>query len=221
MCARIAVDVDDTLYSFARLARNVMAEEGYRTGDARLIAGAYAVWPEWRTPPDMVGLDTWMHIIDLCHDEDMILEQTPYDDAAETLWELHRQGHELLYISNRNTERTRATRQWLINSGFPIGTTLTRIPHTELICTAEDKKPYVADCQYIIDDRPKTLVNFVYDIDWHPQVLPEPPGPRKGFALMTEFNRGLTDVPGIYLAPTWQGIRYYMERKGLLEHATV
>jgi hypothetical protein len=90
-------------------------------------------------------------------------------------------------------------------NGFPLG---------ELICTLDDKMPHVDDCQYIIDDRPKTLCDFVYDFNWKSM---NRPWPRKGFGIFGDHNRSLTDVPNIYLAPNWTLLRQYMIDKGVLD----
>jgi hypothetical protein len=203
--ATIAVDIDDTLYGFCDLARRVLTEEGFRTGDEKLISAAYAPWPEWRSPVDLLGLDEWLRIIALCHDDEKIEDQIPYDYAPEVLAEAVASGHELLYISNRATETEGATRRWL-DAWFPEG---------ELIVTSEDKKPYVAHCQYLIDDRPKTIIQFLFDRDW-PDQGSQDDNRRRVFSLSKEFNRGLTDVPHVYLAPTWYGIRHYLIGKGLI-----
>ncbi len=209
--SRIAIDIDDTLYSFTSLARRVMTKIGFETEDKQLIAAAYAAWPEWRSPTDLLGVDRWLEIIDMCHDNDMILAQTPHLGAANTCNALVRAGHKLLYISNRATETEAATGAWLDANGFFTG-------DAELMCLMGDKTPHIADCQYFIDDRPKNLIQFVYDYDW-----PNKWGSnredkkRRAFGLTTEFNRALTDVPRIYLAPTWSGLNYYLQSKGLLE----
>jgi hypothetical protein len=211
--ATFAIDIDDTLYGFGNLARKVMADEGFRLGDQRLIAGSYAPWAEWRSPVDLVGLDEWLRIIALCHDDEKILSQVPYEGAVETLWGLVNSGHNLMYISNRATETEAATLRWLVECGFPIDVeyydTTDGERSIDLIVTSEDKKPFVAHCQYLIDDRPKTQIAFLTDGEWDGEA-------RKVYALATEFNRAMTDVPGIYLAPTWYGIQHYLERHGLL-----
>lgn len=204
--ATIAVDIDDTLYPFCDLARKIALEEGIRRDDKQLIAAAYAPWPEWRSPPDLMGLDKWLEIIALCHDNDMILNQRPYDGAVEVLTELA-QHHDLLYISNRATETKMATRFWLDTNYFPRG---------ELVVTDQAKKPFVAHCQYLIDDRPKTIIEFIHDYDWYADNRGTSVGERRAFSLTKEFNRGLTDVSRVYLAPTWYGMRHYMAGKGLL-----
>jgi hypothetical protein len=81
-----------------------------------------------------------------------------------------------------------------------------------LICTEEDKLPLIVNCKYLIDDRPKTLVQFVYDNNWYGKMIDE----RKGFGLFYEYNRSLTDVPGIYLAPNWALLEKYIEEKSEL-----
>lgn len=69
----------------------------------------------------------------------------------------------------------------------------------------------------MIDDRSKTMVEFVYDFDWHEEYRNRIPAmPRKGFMLKTDHNRSLTDVPGLYLAPNWSGLRRYMVKCNLL-----
>lgn len=215
--AKIAIDVDDTLYSFTTLARKIMTKEGFRTGDKQLIAAAYAAWPEWRSPTDLLGVDRWLEIIDMCHDHDLILQQRPYEGAAATCDALVRAGHELLYISNRATETEEATRMWLYNNGF-INEGDWHAGSVDLMVLMGDKTPHLADCQYFIDDRPKNLINFVYDYDWNNKYGSRNDATRRrGFGLTTEFNRALTDVPGVYLAPSWSGLNFYLQRKGLLE----
>lgn len=207
--ARIGVDIDDTLYSFTSLARRVMTKKGFETEDKQLIAAAYAAWPEWRSPTDLLGVDRWMEIIAMCHDNDLILAQQPHLGAAETCQALVRAGHDLLYISNRATETEAATHSWLFDHGFITS------GGTELMCLMGDKTPHIADCQYFIDDRPKNLINFVYDYDWANKYGSNGMA-RRAFGLTTEFNRALTDVPRIYLAPTWSGLNFYLQGKGLL-----
>jgi hypothetical protein len=211
--AKIAVDLDDTVYSFTTLARRVMTKIGFETEDKQLIAAAYAAWPEWRSPTDLLGVDRWLRIIDMCHDSELILAQTPHLGAADTCNALMAAGHELLYISNRATETESATREWLYDHDF-----LSPSKPAELMCLMGDKTPHIADCQYFIDDRPKNLISFVYDYDWANKYgSHRNDKQRRAFGLTTEFNRALTDVPKIYLAPTWSGLNYYFQRKGLLQ----
>lgn len=209
--AKVAIDIDDTLYSFTALARRVMTKVGFEKGDKQLIAAAYASWPEWRSPTDLLGVDRWLEIIDLCHDNDLIVQQDPHLGAADTCRALMAAGHELLYISNRATETEEATATWLLDNGF-------LAEGAELMCLLGDKTPHLAGCQYFIDDRPKNLIQFVYDYDWTNKYGSNNAAmQRRAFGLTTEFNRALTDVPRIYLAPTWSGLNYYLQSKGLLE----
>ena len=215
--AKIACDIDDTLYSFTALARRIMTKIGFEAEDKQMIAAAYASWPEWRTPVDLLGLDRWMEIIEMSHDNDMILQQIPHPGAADTCNALMRAGHEVLYISNRADGTVDATREWLWKWGF-IGMGDWNAGSVDLMCLTDDKTPALADCQYMIDDRPKNIIQFVYDYDWKNKFGSNREDTRRRcFGLMTEFNRALTDVPGVYLAPTWSGLNYYFQSKGLLE----
>jgi phosphoserine phosphatase len=96
---KVAVDIDDTLYSFSQLAREIFSEMAIERGDKRMQRGAYCYWGEWRTPTDMSDPETFMEVIDRCHTNSNIMAQTPFRGAAETLKELKEQGYELLYIS--------------------------------------------------------------------------------------------------------------------------
>jgi len=201
--ATVAIDVDDTL------ARTILADEAAKTGSDVLKAAAYAPWTQWRTPPDMMGLEEWLRIIDLAHDEDMILQQEPYSNSVAICHQLAEQ-HEIVYVSSRNTERYDATLQWLQECDYPDGV---------LTCSGHDKTKHLQSCQYIIDDRPSTLVRFVYDYDWKNKFgSTNKQMERIGFGLQTEFNGALTDVPNIYLAPpmNWLLLKHYLVKTGVL-----
>jgi len=154
-----------------------------------------------------------MEVLDIVHSPDVILAQTPYPLAKEVLDDLVKQ-HDIFYISNRDEKAAGATEEWLSHWEFP---------EAELIAMMDDKQPYLSECQYLIDDRAKTLVQFVEDFNWKYTYgsisTPDSDGSneRKAFGLLFDYNRALTDVPNIYLAPTWAGIRYYLEKKGVLD----
>lgn len=203
----IAVDIDDTLYSFGELAREVMCDIAAQTEDKSLEQKAYSLyseWNEWRYPPDLLGLDMWLEIIDVCHQPEQILSRTPYESAAEVLTELAKEN-QLLYISNRadSDDVFDATCDWLDKHSFPLG---------QVVCTTKSKTPYLAGSRYLIDDRPKTLVEFVYDREWLSPARPQ----RVGFGLRQEYNSSLTDVPGIKLAPNWKLLQRFLHKEGLL-----
>lgn len=202
---RFAVDIDSTLYDFSTVAREQFLKHADDLGDESLLRGAYISWVEWRSPADACGIDVWKHVISMCHSPEVIERQQPFPGAAETLQELADYGHELIYISNRDPSSVGATTRWLEDHGFPV-------IGDSVHCLWGDKAPLLADCRYLIDDRPKTLVEFVYDPNWDI----EGRGKRKGLSLLYEYNRALTDIPDIFLSPTWQGIASWLKRKELV-----
>lgn len=207
--ARISVDVDDTLYSFTALAREKWVEWAIEHGGDK--RGAYCAWVEWRSPADVIDLDVWLKIIGMCHDPEIILAQKPYEFASEVLAELVEQGHTLTYISDRSQEAGAATIEW-IEKHFP-----TPQGTRYLMKRMPVKSPHIFDCQYMIDDRPKNVVDFLYDFDWkHRWGSRNVEKQRKAFGLIMEHNRGLTDIPNLYLAPSWRLLREYMIEHGVL-----
>jgi hypothetical protein len=199
----IAIDIDDTLYSFQQAAREAFLEVAEDWGEPAVRNGAYHPWTEWRSMMDSAGPGAGEEVIRRVHHPKAIKTQRPFKNANTVVYALARAGHELLYISNRDADTHDATQEWLDFWGFPPG---------ELVCTREDKIPLLRGCQYIIDDRPKTLVQFVYDRNW-----PYPTGKRRlGFALASPVNQNLTDIPGVYLSPTWSGIAHYLRKKEVL-----
>lgn len=201
--SKVAVDIDDSLYSFNDLAQEMMTKVALQKGDKIFQSGAYATWNEWRTPNDLLE-EEWQTIIDMCHQDHVIRSQMPFKNAVVTLRKIFDMGNDIIYISNRSESAYDATKEWLQMHGFP--------QSSSLVCTTKNKAPFIADCQYIIDDRPKTLVEFVHDYNWkYDDILGMKP--RVGFGLFCEYNRALTDVPGIYLAPNWTLLEKYIEEK--------
>lgn len=201
--SKVAVDIDDSLYDFNSLAQEMMSKVAIERGDKTFQSGAYSTWNEWRTPSDLLD-EEWQGVIDLCHRDHIIRTRTPFNHAALTLQKIFDMGNDIVYISNRSENAYDATYEWLVDHGFPMA--------KSLICTTGEKSQHIADCQYIIDDRPKTLVEFVYNYNWkYDDVIGM--RPRVGFGLFCEYNRALTDVPGIYLAPNWTLLEKYIEEK--------
>lgn len=204
--AKIAVDCDDTLYSFTNLAKQLMANwDG--TEEERRVAknAAYTPWTQWRSMSDLCPF--YEEVIDATHEPDRIKANVPFEGASEVLHDLSKAGHRIVYITNRNPNRHGPTFEWLEDNDFPIGS------EDDLVCTLGNKMPFIEDCQFIIDDRPKTLVSFVFDDQWDNH---HPTKPRKGFGLMTQANQSLTDIPGVYLSPTWDLLRHYFKEKAEL-----
>ena len=223
--SRIAVDIDSTLYDFETPAREAFTKLAEERDDRTLLMGAYHPWTEWRSPADVCGLPVWLDAIALCHSEEIILAQTPFNGAVETCQQLAREGHELLYISNRAVESAEATAQWLDKWEFPLNhSDIARAEDWHdghaLKCLTTDKKPFLSDCQYLIDDRPKTAIVFIYDFDWqrqHGEMHAESTEkPRRAFLIAYPYNQALTDIRHLYLAPTWAGINTYLVSKGVL-----
>jgi len=198
-----AIDIDSILYPFDIPARRAFENLYEETGDKKYLIGAYHSWDEWRSPEDACGKETWEKVIAMVHSPEVILEQTPFVGAVEGVNAIWNNGYEIIYVSNRHSNSVNATTQWLKDQGFPLG---------ELHCIQQDKKDILSKCRYLIDDRPKTLVDFIYDFDWKVQNAVD----RKAFSLLYSYNRNLSDIPGIFLSPTWDGITSYLERKGII-----
>lgn len=228
--AKIAIDIDSTLYDFPSLCCRVMgelAEAHMRSDDplsliqaSRLRNAAYSTtWSEWRTPIDLAGEKAFSEAVDICHEPDNILTQEPYPGAVTEVWALWNAGHEIVYVSNRNSLTKEPTAIWLDERGFP----LSEEACCSLLCHTDDKLASVRDCAYLIDDRPRTLVGFVYGamdvpadaelgMDAFTALGPRATG-RKAFGLAHPYNRNLTDVPNIYLAPNWPLLGAYLREK--------
>lgn len=202
--AKIACDIDDTMYDFCGAARQELAHwEGPDALRARQVA--YALWSDWRSPNDLCG-GFWLDVIAKVHAPESIVGQEPFPGAVDVLWDLSNAGHELTYISTRDPKAYEPTAQWLGEQGFPSG---------DLNCTYDSKIPHIRECQYLIDDRPKTLVEFVYDFHWkHKYGSENEDMKRVGFGLHGMPNLSLTDIPGVYLAPSWALLRTYLVEKG-------
>lgn len=207
--SKIAVDIDDTLYSFGRVAKDALFHLARERDDKDILNAAYTESLQWRTPNDVAGNEVWMEAIELAHQPEVILQQPAYPGAAQTLRALVDAGHELIYVSNRSEAVTEATNQWLEDNDFP---------NPKAKCLWGDKMPHLRQCQYIIDDRASTLIRFVNDFEYSYRGLRLAiPRLRLGFGLHYAHNTNLTDAPNIYLAPSWAGLNYFFVKKGLLD----
>lgn len=227
--ATIAVDIDSTLYDFEDAAREAMLKLYQKTGDIAYKRGAYHPWTEWRSPADAMTDDSgsihrWLEAIAICHQPEVILAQTPFPGAVETCQALLAQGHDLIYISNRAEESTDATVKWLTQWAFLDVFGVPDHGEATVVCTSKDKGPFMRGCQYLIDDRLKTAVQFVYDYQWEDRrrrgfpmnIVPEGDHKRKAFVKGYEYNQAGTDIPGLYIAMTWAGLNEYLVSKGVL-----
>lgn len=231
--ATIGVDVDSTLYDFETPSRDAALKLWQETGDDGFKEAAYHPWTEWRSPADVLMGDDgvphrWLEVIDRVHEDDSILGMRPFTGAVETCQALMRAGHHLIYITNRKAHTEMATRKWLDDNGFLArGFSPTLESEATLVVTEGDKRPFLEKAQYLIDDRLKTCVQFVYDYDW--QFIHGVRGAVKGpanrdriaFVKAYPYNQNATDVPGLILAPTWAAINVYLVKKGLLPEAAI
>jgi hypothetical protein len=202
------------IYDFEAPSRQAMWKLYKDTGEEIYQRAHYHPWTEWRSPADVLGIEKWLGVIAMVHDSDVILSRQPYEGAVETCQELMRDGHELLFISNRATESEEATVKWLAQNNL-----LGEDWPSEAVCTPDDKTPYMAYCQYLIDDRPKTVVSFVYDLDWGWHQNGVAKFQRKAFVYGYQYNQALTDVPNVYVALDWYGIAHYLQKQGVLSRS--
>lgn len=209
MTETIAIDIDQTLYDFDNQIREAFFEMALESGDKSLLRGAYSTNMEWRNLTDVLGVEIGMKAIERVHDR--TLKQVPFANAVNVCQKLALK-HKIKYVTSRYDKYYEDTYAWLGFWGFPEG---------EIICSTHDKAPHLKDCRYLIDDRPKTIIEFVTNFEW---ILEDKfgEGPaeetrqRKAFGLWTPYNRNLTDIKNVYLAPNWTGIKFYLERKGLI-----
>jgi hypothetical protein len=211
MCAKIACDVDDTLYDFNIKIREEFFKMAIEYEDKEILKGAYMPFVEWRSLTDSLGVELAKTAISRVHSNESILSQMPYPNSVEIMNEISNHGHEVIYISSRLESCHDATEQWLKNTGFPDG---------EVFCVTSSKAPYIKDCQYLIDDRPSTIADFVTDYTWKKWngSTENARKPRVAFGLWYNYNQALTDIDNVYLAPTWYGLSYYLKKKGLIDN---
>ena len=202
--SKIAVDIDDTLYDFGIKIREEFFKMAIEHNDKELLKGAYAPHLEWRSLSDSLDESIVREAIDRVHSHESIISQVPYENSVRVLWELVNSGHELMYISNRDSRCWASTVNWLLINEFPVD-----VQENNVHCVTGSKEDYLYDCQYIIDDRPSTVARFVNNRDWYY-------GDRKAFGLWFPYNQALTDLDNVYLAPSWLGIEYYLKRKGVI-----
>lgn len=202
MMPSIAIDVDNTLYSFDTACREAFFKMAIEYDDKTYLKGAYAPQVEWRSFGDVLGHKVLAEAIEKVHENTK--SQIPYKGSVETVQALSSRGHEIKYVTTRHDKYYLDTKEWLYSWKFPTA---------PVYCSNEDKLEYISDCQYLIDDRPKTILNFIYDCAWSNNKWNEQ---RKAFGLWFPYNQALTDIRHVLLAPTWRGIHYYLERKGVL-----
>jgi len=209
MCAKIACDIDDTLYPFGNAVRDEFFRMAEEYDDKSILKAAYAPHVEWRSLSDSLpDSDLVYEAILRVHNK--TIEQVPFDYCVKTLWELINSGHEIIYITSRKDKYHEPTEQWLNEWEFPTP--------SNLICVQDSKIPHIRDCKYLIDDRPQTVLDFVTDYTWKRWTAGHSVEgrDRKAFGLWLPYNQALTDVKNVYLAPGWFGINFYLQRKNII-----
>lgn len=199
----IAIDIDDTLLDFSSAVREAFFEMAIEKGDKSYLKGAYIPTAEWRSLTDAHTVESALEAIDRVHNN--IEECIPHPGSAKTCNDLIRNGHEIIYVSSRDDKYSENTTLWLFDNDYPNG---------ELICSSHDKSHHLGECRFLIDDRPRTIVEFLYDYTWQNKHTKH--YPRIAFGLWRDYNRALTDIPRVYLAPTWMGISYYLQKTGVI-----
>jgi hypothetical protein len=203
--ATVAIDIDETLYSFDSAVRNAFFDMAEERDDKSILRMAYSNNFEWR---NLVDHDKGIayEAIERVHSEAHL--QNPFPNAVDTCWKIKKSGHHIIYIGSRFEKHRYNTENFLEWWDFPGG---------NLICAdpRESKLDHLKECQYLIDDRPKTVLEFLNDPVW-PGKFADPHPDRKAFALWRPYNQNLTEVKNLYLAPTWRGLRYYLKRKGVI-----
>ncbi len=206
--AIVGVDIDDTLYDFGSEVREAFFELSIIRDDKELLKGTYSGFNEWRELSDVFDWDTVSEAIEYVHERQ--LEQVPYKNADRVVRRLA-EKHTVIYVSSRHESHRENTCIWLVENGFPL------TDHRRLVCSSHEKEEHLKQAQYLIDDRPYTVVNFLYDFTWkHTHGSNNMLKERRAFGLWTAYNRNLTDINNVYLAPTWRGLEYYLEKKGVL-----
>lgn len=194
--AIIALDIDQTLYDFHSKVREAFFDLAIEKNNKNILKGAYVASLEWRNLDDVLGRETAEEAIERVHSKQF--QHYPYDNSMEVVQELSK-NNKVKYITSRRAIHWEETKRWLANWGFPEG---------ELICTF-DKIPHTMECKYLIDDRPKTIIEFLYWRHWIAEN-------RIAFGLWMPYNQNLTDVDNVYLAPTWKALAYYLNKKNLI-----
>lgn len=209
----IGVDIDSTLYPFDEPARDACFYLYDVTGEEPYKRAAHSSGSEWRSFTDILGPERWQSAVDLVHSYETVLSRVPFEGAVNICNALNDEGHELIFISNRSARCLGSTSRWLDEQG------LLRDNYVETI--EQDKLSSLSSCQYLIDDRVKTVIQFVYNYQWtnvYGSLNREKE--RHAFVKAYPYNQNLTDVPNVWVSPSWSGIGRYLFKLGLLSSRT-
>jgi phosphoglycolate phosphatase-like HAD superfamily hydrolase len=181
----IIVDIDSTLYCFLSAFRREASETYGKTLPHPVHIR------EWNgIEPYFEDFGEFLACIEKAYAVDNLEENPPYKGAVESLNKLIEQGYDIAYYTDRPASSAAATLHWLEEYGFP---------RTENLFICKDKKIDLIERKdeilTIIDDRPRTMIWALYEL-----------GLPKVFSLKHSYNRGLTDIPGVYIRENWNSL---------------
>jgi phosphoglycolate phosphatase-like HAD superfamily hydrolase len=178
----VVVDLDSTLHEYMHTVALVALNEF----GVRLEGPA----EDWNSVfPIGFERDRQVEIFQRCHDREYIFLTNPYPLAVESLKRIHRAGFDIWYLSDRKGSAEKDTIEWLSLHGFPDG---------KLTCSPDKRGELLShkdNLATVIDDRPRTLIFALHEL-----------GLDNVFSLRHEYNKNLTDIPGIHIFDTWKEI---------------
>lgn len=180
----VVVDIDSTLYCFLSAFQRSAARAGISVPDPVHIT-------EWSAvEPYFIDVKNFLACVEDAYSFEAIDTNEPYPGCVEALHKIKESGFEVAYYTDRAKHMKQSTHDWLKVWGFP---------SIENLHVCDDKrndlKQVKSDIATVIDDRPRTLV-------WSRYVL----GLEKVFTLGHSYNRNLSDIPGIFIEPSWPSL---------------
>lgn len=177
----VVVDIDSTLYCFLSAFQRSAARAGISVPDPVHIT-------EWSAmEPYFSDFKNFLACVEDAYSFETIDANEPYPGCVDALHKIQDSGFEVAYYTDRAKRMEQATYDWLKAWDFPSIDNL----H---VCADKrnDLRQIGTKVATVIDDRPRTLI-------WSRYVL----GLEKVFTLQHSYNRNLSDVPGVFIEPSW------------------
>ena len=186
----IQVDVDSTLYDADQLFGDLAEEAGIK-------------WPRrdygWKSAGQIFKEDgTTCNRADLvtvfrkAHSSEYVSKNEPYPDSVEVLTKIVEDFPEveLAYVSDRNSQQSKALRDWLEERGFITS-------DDTYVAATKDKRHWMREKrpEIVIDDRIRTLLMARYELG--------------AYCIGLEHNHNINlkgEADHIYIEPSWKGI---------------